>query len=200
MVLVAALGAAACDGNGKTVDADGDGVEARSDCNDSDAAVHATVEGYFDADGDGTGAGTAHSFCIGGSVPAGYAAAGTDCAPEDPARWRDVVDPPADRDGDGYTAHETATLCAGAVLPAPYLVGGRGVDCDDSDASMYRWVTLYRDEDGDGIGVRPRTSPWACFGASLPAGFSAVGWDVDDSDPAVTEDVAAEGVLGLLLD
>lgn len=200
MLVVAALGTAACRGDSKPVDADGDRVDARLDCDDSNVAMHWTVTAYPDTDGDGIGAGTARSFCTDGSVPAGYAVAGTDCAPDDPAKWRAVVDPPVDRDWDGYTAHEGATLCAGAVLHEPYVAADRGVDCDDSEPSVYRWVTLYRDQDGDGVGARPRSGAWTCVGASLPAGFSAVGYDVDDSDPSATADPAADGVLALILD
>jgi hypothetical protein len=121
-------------------------------------------------------------------------------AAQRPAKWRAVVDPAVDRDGDGYTSHEGATLCVGAVLPEPYLAADLRVDCDDSSASVYRRVTLYRDEDGDGVGARPRAAAWTCIGASLPAGFSVVACDVDDSDPTVTADPAADAVLALILD
>lgn len=200
IVAVAALGTAACHGDGTPVDADGDGVDARFDCDDSNAAVYSTVTAYPDDDGDGIGAGVARSFCTGGGVPVGYTVAGADCAPGDPAKWRTVVDPPVDRDADGYTAHEGAVLCVGAVLPEPYLAADRGVDCDDSDGAVYRWLTLYGDRDGDGVGARPRSAAWTCIGASLPTGFSALGYDIDDLDAMVAEEPAADDDLALILD
>lgn len=200
MLVVAALATAACRGDSPPVDADRDGVGTGSDCDDSNAAVHTAVTAYPDADGDQVGAGAARSFCTNGSLPTGFAIEGTDCAPGDATRWSTVADPPVDRDGDGHTAREGMPLCIGAVLPDPYVAAARGIDCDDAGALLYRWVTLYRDEDGDGIGARPRSAPWTCAGESLPAGFSAMGYDVDDADPTVTADPAADEGLALILD
>ena len=199
LLAAAALGLAAC--RERVPDADHDGFVASGDCDDSNPAVHAVVTGYLDADRDGVGAGPWVQFCTSGALPAGYAAEGADCAPVDATRWRAIVNPPADRDGDGFTARESVTLCVGSTLPEPYRAADRGLDCDDVDPALYRWVTLYRDQDGDGVGARPRTAPWTCIGASVPAGLSVLGYDVDDSNPAVTTDAADDDdVLALILD
>lgn len=50
------------------------------DCDDGDAARWLTMEGYADADGDGTGAGPLVSLCTAGGLPAGHVASDGDCA------------------------------------------------------------------------------------------------------------------------
>jgi hypothetical protein len=182
ILLAAGLAVAACSRHRAPVDADGDGVVAGQDCDDSNPAVHTTITAYRDLDGDGVGAGPPVSLCTNGVAPAGYSLVDTDCAPDDPAAWR-LVDKLVDRDGDGYTIKEPGSLCVGNTVPAPYLAAANGNDCDDSNPSLYRWVVLYQDKDGDGVGARPRTI--SCIGASLPAGTSLLGYDVDDSNPAV---------------
>jgi hypothetical protein len=88
-------------------------------------------------------------------------------------------------------------VCAGSVLPAPYRETASGNDCDDNDPALTRFVVLYADQDGDGVGAPPRSI--ACLGASIPAGFSILGNDPDDGDPSVTRDRAQERlILGLL--
>jgi hypothetical protein len=196
ILLGAALAAVSCRERAPaSVDTDRDGFAAGIDCNDADPAVHATVTAYPDADGDGVGSGTTSSFCTDGTVPAGHALQEGDCAPADPAAWRlvDLVD----RDGDGYTAKESTPLCAGATLPDPYRPAAQGNDCADADPALFRWVVLYRDQDGDGVGARPRSIP--CLGTAIPAGWSRLGYDVDDLDPSVASD-PTEDDLALLLD
>lgn len=193
ILLAAALAAASCARSPGTRDADGDGVLAGLDCDDSNPAVHATVSAYPDADGDGVGSGQPATFCTAGGPPPAYAQEGTDCAPSDPAAWR-LVDL-ADRDGDGFTA-AAAPVCAGATPPAPYRTAAQGNDCDDGDAALFRWVVVYRDQDGDGVGARPRSI--TCLGAALPPGWSRLGYDVDDLDPAVVNDPAADDLAWLL--
>ncbi len=60
-----------------TPDADGDGVAARADCNDSDATVSAVQTYYTDADADTLGSDTAVSLCV-SSAPSGYSANSND--------------------------------------------------------------------------------------------------------------------------
>ncbi len=199
VVAAAVVTAAACRSEPMRVDADGDGVDAASDCDDTNPLVYLALTGYADADGDGVGAGPPASFCA-TALPAGWVATDGDCAPDDPSAWRAVLGALADRDGDGYTVVEDVTLCVGAALPAPYVATTRGLDCDDADPALYRWVTLYRDQDGDGVGAGPRAAAWTCLGASLPAGFATAGYDVDDADPAVTVAPDEELVLGIALD
>lgn len=204
VVLTAALGAAACHDTSPAppapVDQDGDGFDATIDCDDLDPAVHQAVDAWEDADGDGVGAGVPHRFCADRIIPAGYAPTSTDCAPDDPTAWRAVPRPLVDADGDGYTVAGSPTVCVGDTLPPPYLGTSLGPDCDDADPAAYRWTSLYRDQDGDGVGACPRSAAWACVGAALPAGFAAVGCDVDDANPAIAAPPADAEALGIVLD
>ena len=103
----------------------------------------------------------------------------------------------ADRDRDGHTAQADARLCVGAAVPEPYREVASGNDCDDTSASLYRWLVLYRDLDGDGVGAPPRSVP--CLGATIPAGWSARGYDVADGDPTVQWREAEDELLELVL-
>jgi hypothetical protein len=198
MILGAVLLATACSrgGGGGAVDADRDGFPAGMDCNDSNPAVHTAVTVYLDVDGDGVGAGPATTLCTDGTAPPGYSLLGTDCAPNDPAAWRAVTSLPVDRDGDGFTVREAVQLCVGATPPVPYLAADSGNDCDDADPALFRWVILYRDQDGDGVGAGPRSI--SCLGATLPAGWTRIGSDVDDLDPTVWIDPNVDELLRLL--
>jgi hypothetical protein len=195
LIVLVAL-AASCSDDESPVDADGDGVVAAHDCDDSDPSVHATVLAYPDADGDGHGAGQPSPFCTAGGPPPGHARYGADCAPGDPDAWRRIEGPPVDRDGDGFTVRESGPLCIGSTFPEPYRAVARGNDCDDADPARFRWVVAYRDEDGDGAGARPRSV--ACVGASFPTGFSTVGYDVNDLDPSLVSDPGADEFAGFL--
>src|SRR5262245_9273760 len=73
--------------------------------------------------------------------------------------------PPIDHDGDGHPA---------------------GADCDDGDAAVWQLLAYsFRDADGDQH-VTPAQGT-ICSGATLPAGYTTDGGelDCDDSDPAV---------------
>lgn len=171
-------------------------VRSGDDCDDLDPTVWTTVAAYFDADGDGTGAGPSLAFCTDGSIPADHAPRGGDCAPTDAAAWRVASYAYMDGDRDGYTVKEAGQVCAGATLPDPYRAAANGNDCDDDDPALYRWVVLYRDLDGDGVGAGTRTIP--CLGEAIPEGFSTGGYDADDSNPGVQSVAAGDDlVLGL---
>jgi hypothetical protein len=183
------------DGDGRTIAAAGalcagaslppgySNVASGNDCDDGDTTVFASLTGFVDTDGDGVGAGAAVTLCTTGTVPAGWAAGGGDCAPDDPARWRVASYAGVDRDGDGYTVREPGSVCTGEGLPDPFRTTLRGNDCDDADPARWRWVVVYRDLDGDGVGAGPRSVP--CLGPALPEGTSIFGYDADDSDPAI---------------
>jgi hypothetical protein len=117
----------------------------------------------------------------------------TDCAPDDPARWRTVTKLFVDRDGDGYTVAEPGSIRAGEALPDPYRAAANGNDCDDADPARWRWLVLYPDKDGDGIGAPPRQI--TCSGATIPAGLSLAGWDEDDANAGVQGAAASDEPL-----
>jgi hypothetical protein len=157
------------------------------DCDDTDATRFANVGGFPDTDGDGVGAGAFTWLCTDGRLPADYSTAWPDCAPDDPTRWQMLAYAGVDRDGDGYTAREAGTLCVGpSVLPDPYRATLTGNDCNDGDPATWRWVPLYPDADGDGVGAPRRELQ--CLGPTLPSGYSLQGWDANDHDPSVTAD------------
>ncbi len=88
-----------------------------------------------------------------------------------------------DEDGDGFTTRTGGNLCTGAALPDPYRANVAGNDCDDADATLWRWTVLYPDSDADGIGAPPREI--LCLGEAIPPGYSLQGWDADERDPTV---------------
>lgn len=167
-----------------------------SDCNDADPTVFYPMTGYADADLDGFGVPPLVSVCTARTLPAGYSTKSTDCAPADPTLWRPLAFANVDRDGDGYTTREAGPFCFGAALPAPYVEKAVGNDCSDSDPALYRWVILYEDKDGDGVGAPPRWIP--CLGATVPAGWSIFGHDADDADPGVVTSAGDELLFTIL--
>jgi hypothetical protein len=199
IVLGAALAAAACADDGPSPppapsDHDGDGFAGVYDCNESDPAVHTVVTAYPDEDGDGIGSGTEDWYCTDGGAPPGRSLDPTDCAPSDPTAWR-VVEL-VDRDADGFTASETPPLCVDAALPDFARTEPEGNDCDDADPALFRWMVLYPDLDGDGVGTRPRSI--LCVGEAVPAGWSRLGYDVDDTDPSVASAPGADDLAQIL--
>jgi hypothetical protein len=140
--------------------------------------------GHADEDGDGVGAGPSLSSCTAGALPSGQSSTGTDCAATDPTRWQSLAYAGLDEDEDGLSTRAAGQVCTGPALPAPYVATAVGNDCDDLDPEVYRWVVLYPDQDGDGIGAPPRQIP--CLGATLPDGLVPWGWDPDDGDSGVS--------------
>ena len=151
------------------------------DCDDASAAVHTSLGGFADADGDGFGAGVLASFCTGGTLPAGIVATGGDCAQDDAALFTQRPYTHRDADADGYTIAATGEVCSGAALPVGYATAGDGSDCDDADAARFARLTGFADADGDGFGAGAG-APF-CTGGSLPAGFAADASDCAASDP-----------------
>ena len=85
-----------------------------SDCNDSNAAIHATVLYYVDADGDGYGSTTTAMLC---SLPHPQVAQtnNTDCDDANALVWQSAS-LYVDADADGYD-NGSATVCYGATTP-----------------------------------------------------------------------------------
>jgi hypothetical protein len=118
---------AACNGKDEDTgpfDEDGDGIEARADCDDQDPALATPSRYYEDADGDGYG--NAESAKIRCGPSEGWVADQTDCDDNDPA------------------THPGA----------PEYCDGTGDDCDSDHSTIEKVdsVTLYPDWDGDGYG------------------------------------------------
>jgi hypothetical protein len=151
-----------------------------TDCDDNNAAVHATYSFYADTDSDGYGAGSAVSFCVvdANAAPAGYVTNNTDCNDADA-----TVHAPAtyyvDADADGYGSTTTASLCS-ATAPAGYATNA--TDCNDSDASVHSTSTYYVDADHDGYGS---TTTASLCSATAPVGYSTNSTDCNDSDASV---------------
>lgn len=117
------------------LDADADGVNYTSDCNDYDATISANRNYYRDADADGLGSSAATAFCS-LTVPAGYVtnssdqndsdfdndgtSAGMDCNDSDATisanqtYYRDI-------DGDGMGDARTTTAACSFSVPAGYV-------------------------------------------------------------------------------
>ena len=166
------------------------------DCDDADPARRVSVGGYADADGDGVGSGPAEVFCGDGSLPAGYVPSGTDCAPADPARWQLLAYTAVDRDGDGVSAPESGTVCTGAALPAPYRTRDLGPGLrrrGSPPCGTPRCSTSTR----TATASAPRRARCSALGPPGPPGFSRLGWDLDDQDPARSWDPALEEGLVL---
>lgn len=147
------------------VDADGDGVPAKDDCDDSVQTGATCSEGclvaYADEDGDGVGSGEPLNVCV---LASGLATTSGDCAPTDPAHWDDC-DTCVDVDGDGYGA--------GCNL---------GADCDDTNDSCHEGCSVfYADVDGDGVGRNTEVLRY-----SAGEGFVTVSGDCDDTSAACT--------------
>lgn len=130
------------------LDADSDGVNYTTDCNDYDATISSNQNYYRDADGDGLGTNVATSFCS-LTAPAGYVTNASDQNDND-------------YDNDGSSA---------------------GTDCNDSDNSIYRNQTYYRDIDADGLGDTNTTTQTCSL--SAPEGYVS-----NSSDPT---DISASG-------
>ncbi len=140
------------------LDADGDGVIAGEDCNDSDATASVAGTRYADEDGDGYGDAAVSVVSCGGD---GTVADATDCddtlpgvnpgATEVPADGVDSDCDGAERcyqdvDSDGYGS--TTTVSSADLTCATAGVSTRSTDCDDGDA---REVPGGADTLGDGL-------------------------------------------------
>ncbi|RKG98924.1 hypothetical protein [Corallococcus carmarthensis] len=160
------------------------------DCDDGNVALFRAWSVYADADGDGVGAGAATSICGTATVPAGYGAQSTDCAPQDSSMWRMLGFTYRDADGDTYTVAQSGELCAGAALPAGYATQPlSGEDCDDTNATTFRNVTAWADTDGDGVGAGASTV--LCTHGQVPSPWSATGTDCDAQDATRWQDLSA---------
>jgi hypothetical protein len=153
-----------------------------TDCLDSNALVYQSASLYNDIDGDGYNNGL-QTVCYGATIPAGFSATtlGSDCNDND-ATKHDSFDFYVDADGDGYGTGSAVSLCAvDANTPPLANYSVNNTDCLDSNALVYQSASLYNDVDGDGYDNGSQT---VCYGATIPAGFSAttLGSDCNDND------------------
>src|SRR6218665_1533029 len=87
-----------------------------------------------------------------------------------------------DADNDTYgNAAVSVVSCTGA--PAGYV--SNNTDCDDTNINVYQSANLYADADGDGYTNGAQVP--VCYGASIPAGYTAtsLGSDCDDTNNAI---------------
>ena len=148
-------------GDPDPIDADADGYDQTSDCDDGDAAVNpGATEVCDDIDNDCDGlVDDADSDWDSGSGVSGW----------------------TDGDGDGWGSDAAAACAFGDGLVA------EGGDCDDTDPTIHLGTPWYEDADGDGFGD-PEASTTSC---EAPAGHVQDDTDCDDTqaevNPAATE-------------
>ncbi len=141
------------------------GVADNTDCNDADAAVHASQTYYRDADGDGFGSSTNTTQSCSATAPQGFVANSQDCD--------DTKVTYTDNDGDGY----------GSMVKVPCGGVTNNTDCNDRDGSVHSEQTYYRDSDGDGYG-NPFYKLAICASTPLQ-GYVRNSDDCDDGDNTV---------------
>ena len=167
-----------CDGSVGYADADGDGSPACEDCNDANEAIHPGQDEVcndgIDDDCDGAADGP-------GSVgeTTWYADADGDLH-GDPAAPLAACDQPAGHVGNATDCNDES---AAANPSGVEVCDGLDNDCNgevDGDGAI-GGVTLYRDADGDGVGV-DTDSTFACDALD---GYASVAGDCDDGSDAI---------------
>lgn len=158
------------------------GVANNTDCNDNNAAIHAPVTYYQDADSDGYGDLNRPTSVCSTTAPAGYVNNNQDCNDGDAG-----INPTTvwvlDQDNDGYYTGSSVTQC---TLPATgYVIKTtqQPEDCDDNNANIHTPVTYYRDADEDGYGDLNNTVS-VCTTVA-PAGYVNNNNDCNDGNAAV---------------
>jgi hypothetical protein len=143
-----------------------------------------------DQDGDGRHVNTSGQLCSGASLPASHASTevpqtDADCDDTNASAWQRLGYVARDADGDSFWVSMVGEVCSGSELAAGYATTPAlaAHDCDDQSASAWRYMAVYHDVDGDGVGSGGGAS--TCVGTGAPAGFSLLGYDpIDDpSDP-----------------
>jgi hypothetical protein len=138
------------------------------DCNDNNNTAWQSASLYIDVDGDGYDSGT-QVVCYGATIPSGYSATtlGNDCKDND-ASVHVVQTWYLDADND---THYISSVPSCVNPGSGYnTTGGILGDCDDSNNTVWQSASLYVDADVDGYDAG---SLLVCYGATIPAGYSA---------------------------
>jgi formylglycine-generating enzyme required for sulfatase activity len=192
-------------GNICVLDTDGDGYgdssaeypyDPGTDCNDNNDYIYlgsAFLEPWLcalDSDGDG----------YGDAVPGNQAEAGRDCNDADNSVYPGLNNEPGvlcilDADGDGYgdmnpalSQYDAGTDCDDTnpqTNPFSYEVCDEiDNDCDSEidEPGSFGGLTWHVDSDGDGYGSMTAATLTSC--EESPTGYSLIGLDCDDSNPA----------------
>ncbi|UPQ78888.1 T9SS type A sorting domain-containing protein [Flavobacterium azooxidireducens] len=102
--------------------------------------VPTTITWYLDADTDGYYIDTQISATSPGEDWTSTEGISGDCDDNDPTVWRSGSFY-VDADGDGYTVGGSESVCYGELLPSEYTETSLGLDCDDSDDTIYPGAT-----------------------------------------------------------
>jgi hypothetical protein len=189
----------ACGGGGShppppPANADGDAVSDAQDCAPNDPTRWQVLAFQsIDSDLDGHRVSAAGQLCSGATLPATHfagplAPADPDCDDANGASWQMLSYLGRDADADGFAVSQTGQICTGAVLPAGYSATAPlslAVDCDDGKSTVWRYMTIYADGDGDHIGSGSATP--TCVGANAPTGFSLYGYDPEPNDDSIAD-------------
>ncbi|WP_299218669.1 RHS repeat-associated core domain-containing protein [uncultured Aquimarina sp.] len=149
------------------------------DCNNcfDDGPLGCGVQGYYDGDGDGYGAGGLQ--CLYGNSP--VARRGGDCNDNNASiRPRTFY---VDADRDGYGTGSGVTLCQGPSAPTGYSTNNK--DCDDNSASITVLKNWYADKDDDGFGLSS-TQVYKCTVPGNMINPVNIGGDIDDNNSTIT--------------
>lgn len=173
-----------------TTDADGDGVTADEDCDDSDATVGAVMTLYVDADGDGYGdATTATESC---EEIEGYVEDGSDCDDTDATLGKGATYY-EDADGDGYGSADVTTL----ACEQPALYVDNALDCDDTASDINPDAEEVVDDIDNDCNDLIDAEDDNCTGdgcssvsiTAIPTGEADTSEDCTDEDPETTDKI-----------
>jgi hypothetical protein len=193
LLSLVACGGGASGGGGPPLtasDADGDGVVDTADCAPSNAEQWRNLAfASRDEDGDGFRVNAEGILCSGHSLPSTrfvekVPTESIDCSDSDHSVWSLLEYGARDADQDGYSVVEEGSVCSGQSLPLGYASSPSSqLDCDDTADARWRWMGIYTDRDGDGVGSGAVDT--SCVGSVAPAGYALTGYDPldDPSDP-----------------
>lgn len=156
------------------------------DCDDTDKDVWSTVSVYVDNDNDGVGAGEIIEKCIGASLPPNTSYGNTDCNDDDNNQWLSIDYNSVDLDLDGKWISSEGASCTNGSLPIGYSSVNTElsqVDCDDTDKDVWSTVSVYADNDSDGVGAGARIEQ--CTKNNIPESFSTKSYDCDDTESSL---------------